>query len=67
MRAVLGNGSAQRFYDSGIDVEEIVTGHTGLSGHTGRDDNDIGSLQSFRQLLFTSVTRYLFINHNSFS
>ena len=41
IRAVLGDGSAERFDDTGINVEEIVTGHTGLSGHASRDDNNI--------------------------
>ena len=60
MRTVFGNSSAERFDDAGIDVEEIITGHTGLSGDTSRDDNNIRSLQSFSQMLFTRIPRYLF-------
>jgi len=59
MRAVFGNSSAERFDDAGIDVEEIITGHTGLSGDTSRDYNNIRSLQSFSPMLFTRIPTHL--------
>lgn len=67
MRAVFGNSSAERFDDASIDVEEIITGHTGLSGDTSRDDNNIRSLQSFSQMLFTRIPTHLFLKEIKFS
>ena len=31
--------------NGGVGVEEVITGHTGLSGDTGRNEDDIATLQ----------------------
>jgi hypothetical protein len=49
--AVLGDGSAQRLNDAGVDVEEVVPGHAGLPGHSCGDDDDVGALQRLPELV----------------
>ena len=40
--------------EHGTYVEEVVTGHAGLAGHAGRDEDDLGTLEG---LLETAVLR----------
>lgn len=63
MRTVLGDGGGERLDDTSIDVEEIVTGHSGLTWHTGRDNYDVASLQGLGELIFPSVTLNLNRHH----
>ena len=46
LRAGLGAGICQALYDAGVDVEEIVTGHAGLSGDTSGDHDNVSTLKS---------------------
>lgn len=45
----LRGGLGQVADDGGVGVEEIVTGHAGLAGDTGGDQDDITALQSAGQ------------------
>lgn len=47
----LGNSLGQVTDNGGVGVEEIVTGHTGLSGDTGGDDNNLDALKSLLKTL----------------
>lgn len=49
--AVLGDGSAEPFNDAGVDVEEVIPGHTRLPGHPSGDDDDVGALQRLAELV----------------
>lgn len=55
MRTVLGNCGGQRPDDTSINVEEIVSGHSGLTWHTGGDNHDVASLQGLAELFLASV------------
>jgi hypothetical protein len=44
--ARLGAGLGEVADDGSVGVEEIVTGHTGLAGDTGGDDDDVAALES---------------------
>lgn len=44
--ARLGAGLGEVADNGGVGVEEIVTGHTGLAGDTGGDDDDVAALES---------------------
>ena len=57
--AVLCNCGAKWFNNASINVEEIITGHARLSWNTSRNDDNIGSLQSFAELLLTHVASNL--------
>jgi hypothetical protein len=41
----LGNGLGEVADDGGVGVEEVVTSHAGLTGDTGRDEDDLGALE----------------------
>lgn len=41
----LGNGLGEVTDDGGISVEEVVTGHAGLAGDTGGDEDDVRALE----------------------
>lgn len=41
VRAVLGTSLDEGLDDGSVCVEEIVTGHSGLAGDTGRDDDNV--------------------------
>jgi hypothetical protein len=43
--AILGDTLNEIADDAGVDLEEIITGHTGLAGNTGGDDNNISTGQ----------------------
>lgn len=45
----LGDSLGKITDDGGIGVEEIITGHAGLSGHTSGDENDVGALEALSQ------------------
>lgn len=47
----LGGGLGEVTDNGGIGVEEIVTGHTGLAGDTGGDEDDLGALESITETL----------------
>ena len=42
----LGNGLGEVADDGGVGVEEIVTGHAGLAGDTGGDEDNLGTLEA---------------------
>ena len=62
--AVLGESNAERFDNASIDFEESITRHSGLPGHTSRDDNNIRSLQCFSEFLLTLVPKNLQLQKN---
>lgn len=43
--AGLGAGLGEVADDGGVGVEEIITGHAGLAGNTGGDEDDLGALE----------------------
>lgn len=45
LRAGLGAGLGQVADDGGVGVEQIVTGHAGLAGDTGGDEDNLGALE----------------------
>lgn len=42
----VGDGLDEALDDAGVDVEEIITGHSWLAWNSGWDNNDIGILES---------------------
>jgi hypothetical protein len=42
--------------NSSVGVEQIVSGHTGLSGHSSGDDDDIRAVQDLQQVVLTIVS-----------
>ncbi len=48
---VLGNSFGKVADDGCVGVEQVVTGHAGLSGHTSRDNDNLGALQSLSELV----------------
>mmetsp|Transcript_39700 Transcript_39700/g.65585 ORF Transcript_39700/g.65585 Transcript_39700/m.65585 type:complete len:202 (+) Transcript_39700:606-1211(+) len=50
-RARLRNTCDESLHDARVDVEEIVTGHAGLAGNTGRDHNNITTIKCFLQIV----------------
>lgn len=49
LRAGFGAGLSKVTNDRGVGVEKIVTGHTGLAGDTGGDQDDITTLEGVGQ------------------
>lgn len=47
----IGSSLGEVADDGGVGVEEVITGHAGLTGDTGRDEDDFGALQSITQTL----------------
>jgi hypothetical protein len=43
--AVLGAGLGQVADDGGVGVEQVVTGHAGLAGHAGGNEDNLGALE----------------------
>mmetsp|Transcript_110497 Transcript_110497/g.191505 ORF Transcript_110497/g.191505 Transcript_110497/m.191505 type:complete len:265 (+) Transcript_110497:1110-1904(+) len=56
LRARRRTGLNKSLDDTGIDVEQVVTGHTRLAGDTGRDDNHVAVLQSVQQFVTTILS-----------
>lgn len=48
-----GTSLSQTLDNAGVGVEQIISGHSRLSGDTGRDDNNVGTIQSLTSLLHT--------------
>lgn len=46
VRGRLGSSLSQVTDDGGVGVEQIVTGHTGLTGDTGGNEDDLSILQA---------------------
>jgi hypothetical protein len=46
VRGVLGDTGDEISDDTSVDLEQIVSGHTGLSGDTGGDNDNVGAGQS---------------------
>uniref|UniRef100_A0A6N2N2P9 Uncharacterized protein n=1 Tax=Salix viminalis TaxID=40686 RepID=A0A6N2N2P9_SALVM len=44
-RAVISNSLNQGLYNAGIDVEEVIAGHTRLPWNSSRYDNNVYTLQ----------------------
>lgn len=44
--AVLGGGLCKLADNRGVGVEEVITRHAGLAGDTGRDQDNLGALES---------------------
>lgn len=42
----LGNSLGQVADDGGVGVEEVITGHAGLAGDTGGDEDNVGTLEA---------------------
>jgi len=57
--AVLGTRLGDALDNAGVGVEQIVSGHTGLAGHAGGDNNDVAALQGLGHLVGTDVSRHL--------
>ena len=57
--AELGNALSQGLHDAGVNVEQVVTGHAGLTRHSSRDDHQVSTLQSCSQALLSSVSSHL--------
>jgi hypothetical protein len=51
---LLGSSFGESLNDGGVGVEQIITGHTGLTGNTSRDDNDMSILEGFFQTIVSS-------------
>lgn len=51
IRCVFCNSLGKVADDGSVGVEEVVTGHTRLAGDTGRNDNNLDTLESFSELL----------------
>ncbi len=56
---ILGSALGKGLDDSSINVEEIIAGHTRLAGHSSRDNNDIGALESRTERVGALVSRDL--------
>lgn len=41
--AVLGDGLGEVAHDTGVDVEEVVAGHSRLAGDAGGDDDEVAA------------------------
>ena len=50
-----GAGLSEVHGDTSVGVEQIVSGHTGLSGHTGGDDDHIRAVKDLQQVVLTVV------------
>ncbi len=57
--AVLGACISQGGDDGGVGVEEVIAGHARLAWDTGRDDDDVGTLEGGGELVSTLVARHL--------
>ena len=49
--AGLGDSSGEITDDGSVCVEQIVTGHAGLAGHTSGNDDDIGAVEGLAEVL----------------
>jgi hypothetical protein len=47
--AELGNALDQVADDAGVDLEQVVTGHAGLAGNAGGDNDDVSAGQGILQ------------------
>lgn len=47
----LGSGLGEVADDGGVGVEQVVTGHTGLAGDTGGDEDDLRALEGITKTL----------------
>jgi hypothetical protein len=52
---VLSSGLGQVADNGGVGVEQVVTGHTGLTGNTSGDEDDLGSLKGGLESLGSGV------------
>ena len=60
IRGGFGSGFGEVANDGGVGVEQVVAAHAGLSGNTGWDENDFGTLKRGIKSGITSfVTGYL--------
>ena len=50
--------------NTGVGVEEIVTGHTGLSGNTSGNDDNIGAIEDLKEVFLAIVTFDLQVSVN---
>ena len=57
--AVLCNLDGQLLDDAGVDVEQVVAGHAGLAGNSGRDDHQVSALQACSDVLLPCVACHL--------
>jgi hypothetical protein len=48
---IVGDGLSQVTHNPRVGVEQVVTGHTGLAGDTGRNDDDLDAMEGFGELL----------------
>ena len=50
--------------NTSVGVEQIVSGHTGLSGHTSGDDHNIGAIEHLEEVVLAVVTLDLDLSVN---
>jgi len=55
LRGKLGSSNSEITNDTSIDLEEIITSHTRLSGNTGRD-NDWIKINQMYIIVFLSIS-----------
>lgn len=63
--AVLSACDGEGLDNSGVDVEQVIPGHSRLARHTCRDHDELAARQGLCQLLFTHVTLDLFPSEQS--
>jgi hypothetical protein len=49
---LLGNASGQVADDARVDVEKVITSHTGLTSNPSSNDDNLSSSQTSRELIF---------------
>ena len=59
IRAGLGTSLGKALDNTGIGVEQIVSGHSRLSGDSGRNHNDLATVQSVTNLFHTDMASNL--------
>ncbi len=57
--AVLGAGFCQALDNASIDVEQVITSHARLAGHSSRDDNQVRIFQGSTQALLSRMPGHL--------
>mmetsp|Transcript_23178 Transcript_23178/g.41172 ORF Transcript_23178/g.41172 Transcript_23178/m.41172 type:complete len:219 (+) Transcript_23178:606-1262(+) len=61
--AVVCNTLDKSAHDAGVDVEEVVTGHAGLTGHACGDDDQIAAGEAGAELCIAAVSSNLGATH----
>lgn len=64
LRASSGASLSQVHGNTSVGVEQIVSGHTGLSGDSGGDDDDIRAIEDLQEVVLTVVSLDLAVSVN---